>query len=149
MSLTDFMRESLMIEGIHREPTAAEMQAAEEVMGVAEITIAVLGAFQEVMAPEKPLRTEGGMNVRVGNYVAPPGGAKIAADLAILCECANSGFHHPWNIHVEFERIHPYLDGNGRTGRILWAWQMRRQKLNPFGLSFLHRFYYQTLERSV
>lgn len=30
--------------------------------------------------------------------------------------------------HVEFEKIHPFVDGNGRTGRILMNWE--RIKLN-------------------
>lgn len=36
-----------------------------------------------------------------------------------------------WGTHVEFERIHPFLDGNGRTGR-LWMNSLRMQHGLPW-----------------
>ena len=47
-----------------------------------------------------------------------------------------------------YEMLHPFMDGNGRSGRALWAWMMLRLGQDPFALLFLHRFYYQTLENS-
>ena len=45
-----------------------------------------------------------------------------------------------------YETLHPFMDGNGRSGRILWAWQMIEHNIAPgLSLGFLHAYYYQTL----
>lgn len=33
--------------------------------------------------------------------------------------------------HVEFEQIHPFIDGNGRTGRMILNWQRVKAGLDP------------------
>ncbi len=86
------------------------------------------------------------MNVRVGNHIALEGGPHIIHRLQRILSKANQDCDTPWSVHVAFETLHPYMDGNGRTGRAIWAWQMQRLGRDPFALPFLHRFYYQTLE---
>lgn len=135
-----FLRESLGIEGIHRPPTEKEIAATDAFLDGAMTAEAVI-VLQQVYAPGKPLRDQPGMNVRVGNYTAPPGNRDMRETLH---RCV-SDWEDPWLLHVEFEKLHPFIDGNGRTGRSVWAWAMIRTGQDPFSLSFLHRFYYQTL----
>lgn len=138
----NFLRESLAIEGIYRAPTDAEMAQTTEFLESDDLFGCVM-RLQKVYAPDKPLRNQRGMNVRVGNYVAPRGDPGIVQDLTVLLLIEN-----PWHCHVAFEMLHPFMDGNGRTGRAVWAWKMLRVGEDPFALSFLHRFYYQTLENA-
>lgn len=144
--IVTFVRESNLIEGIERDPTTQEVEATRAFLQSPFCSTPSLAVLQAVYAPSKPLRTASGMNVRVGNYVAPPGGIEIAIELEAICGRANNKDGNPWQQHIEFERLHPFMDGNGRTGRALWAWQMQYLGCDPFALSFLHRFYYQTLE---
>jgi hypothetical protein len=144
----DFIRESNRIEGILRDPTEDEIAAHERLLELLQLRVTTVGDFQAVIAPGKPIRSDRGMNVRVGNHIAPEGGLHIIRRLQRILKKANDASDSPWSIHVAFETLHPYMDGNGRTGRAIWAWQMQRLGRDPFALPFLHRFYYQTLEGS-
>jgi hypothetical protein len=143
----DFIRESNRIEGILRDPTEDEIAAHERLLKLIQLHPTTVGDFQAVIAPGKPIRQRPGMNVRVGNHVAPKAGPTIVHRLKRVLDLAN-GTSDPWRVHVAFELLHPYMDGNGRTGRAIWAWQMQRLGQDPFALPFLHRFYYQTLDAS-
>ena len=87
-------------------------------------------------------------SLQLGNFIAPEGGPGIVRRLERILHKANYTSDDPWSVHVAFELLHPYMDGNGRTGRAIWAWQMKGLGYDPFALPFLHRFYYQTLEAS-
>lgn len=57
--------------------------------------------------------------VRVGDRVCPAF-AKVPQMLADLLERQNA--MAPLEFYREFEKIHPFVDGNGRTGKILLNW---------------------------
>jgi hypothetical protein len=147
IALTAFVKESNMIEGIYRLPTADELSATAEFLSRADITVLALQTLVGVYAPGHTLRDRKGLDVRVGSYIAPPGGPAIRERLGVLLDHANAGAD-AYLVHCDYEMLHPFTDGNGRSGRALWAWTMSRNGGDPFALPFLHRFYYQTLEHA-
>ena len=51
------------------------------------------------------------------------------------------------NFHVQFERIHPFQDGNDRVGRLVMFWQCLRSGIVPFIITEdLHLFYYRGIQ---
>lgn len=70
--------------------------------------------------------------VTVGGYSPPDGmvmkgriygwGVKMIDQWKVL---------EPKDMHVEFEKIHPFVDGNGRTGRMLMWWHEKKLGREP------------------
>ena len=142
---TLFLQESDEIEGIHKVPSLyfyknrkdadsyveQHVAAFERVKDVPPLTIDFVlelhGILMQNLLPYPgALRT---VLVRVGDQI-PPGPAAVPYLLDDWVHRVNDGIlHDPLAAHCEFERIHPFLDGNGRTGRLLWAWQRLGQNL--------------------
>ena len=86
------------------------------------------------------LRTEqnwiggSGFNPCSADYVPPPPG-KVPELMEDLCSFCNDDSLPPvvqaGIAHAQFETIHPFVDGNGRTGRVLIHMVLRRRGLAP------------------
>ncbi len=50
--------------------------------------------------------------------------------------------HDPKKMHVRFEKIHPFIDGNGRTGRMLMWWHELQTGKPATMISFANRRLY-------
>lgn len=72
--------------------------------------------------------------------------AEVQADNKHNAELAEQGrfnwvelFHNLAKHHIEFENIHPFVDGNGRTGRLLLIYEMISLGLLPVDVRYEER----------
>ena len=141
-NMEDFVKESNRIEGITGRIGYTELDAYEWFTALTEPSIEDLMTFVSIVQPGAVLRNKPGQNVKVGEYFPPSGGPQIEKALTDLLDFEYS----PYELHVEYEVLHPFTDCNGRSGRALWLHSMGGIIGAPLG--FLHTFYYQTLERA-
>ncbi len=71
---------------------------------------------------------------------------ELQADCRHNAELAEKGqfnwvdlFHNLAKHHIEFENIHPFIDGNGRTGRLLLIYEMISLGLLPVDIRYEER----------
>ncbi len=81
--------------------------------------------------------------VRVGNHIAP--NPKEVQDLLtkMLAEynakAAENIIRRIAKLHLNFENIHPFVDGNGRIGRVINNYLLIREGFVPINIKFIDR----------
>lgn len=139
--LMEFAKESNRIEGItNSEANERMFEKLDAFLKFKELTAVRVCGFNEWGR----LRRDEGMNVRIGGRECLPGGDSLKHHFALIIHTLRE--RCAFVNHVEFEKLHPFTDGNGRTGRAIWLWQMVRQYDYDLSLGFLRKWYCQSLE---
>lgn len=90
--------------------------------------------------------------VRVGSYVPPPA-ADVARLMREYVEWWNTaaGNHSPIVssaiLHSRFEDIHPFADGNGRTGRAIALWELYRRGFDSHHIFSVDEYFWSDRAR--
>lgn len=92
------------------------------------------------------------INVRVGTYV-PPAPAEVSGLMFELLEWWSrdarklSPVLSSAILHYRFEAIHPFADGNGRTGRALALWELYRRGFDTHHIFSIDEYYWEDRPR--
>jgi len=131
--LQEFVRQSNAIEGIYAGPGDPlyddHLRAARMVALDPKDFVPLSRLLHHTIMRSQPDAFPGDyrrVNVRVGHFVKPPHSVvpdlMRDLDLRVKHRIDAGGvftYEECWNLHHEFEHVHPFVDGNGRTGR-LW-----------------------------
>jgi Fic family protein len=152
-----------------REPVASDPRSSREVVNyfaglryvekhVAKKTIRHDDLFDlhRILAGEVMDQGEAGryrtIAVRVGRYV-PPAPADVSGLMFELLDWWNkhsatlSPVLSSAILHYRFEAIHPFADGNGRTGRALALWELYRRGFDTHHIFSVDEYYWENRPR--
>ncbi len=119
-------------------------QTTLDINNVLKLHSKIMYAYNKKIAGR--LRT---CDIWVGRHKGTPP-EEVMYELTVLCRTINSvnrkGKIKQW--HIDFEKIHPFEDGNGRTGRMIMNWQREKQaNMEPLNLTYESRHdYYDWFE---
>jgi Fic family protein len=130
----------------------AGLRYVEKNAGIKTIRHADVLELHRILAGEVMDQGEAGtyrtISVRVGNYLPPPPAA-VSGLMFELLEWWNepaaqlSPVLSSAILHYRFEAIHPFADGNGRTGRALALWELYRRGFDTHHIFSVDEYYWE------
>ena len=139
--ILEFLKESNAIEGVHGAVSLRQARLAwEYLVKQKELTKDVVLETHGILMKNQDLKPEykgkfRDCEVRIGGryglhfWEIPEAINKWLGDVATSIEIPGIDGKHIRLDHIEYERIHPFADGNGRTGRMFMNWQRLKAKL--------------------
>jgi Fic family protein len=135
---------------------SAALRHIEKRAGKATITHEDILTLHKIIAGRVMDQGEAGryrtIAVRVGRYVPPPP-SEVSGLMFELLDWRNkdstklSPVLSSAILHYRFEAIHPFADGNGRTGRALALWELYRRGFDTHHVFSVDEFYWEDRPR--
>ena len=129
----------------HRDAFLFVLDIAEKKIHISESIIKQIHSLVLIDRPEDkgtyrriPVRIMGAYTEPVQPYLIEPKITSLLADDAIRQESMNT-IERIARFHLEFEGIHPFIDGNGRTGRLILNLDLIRNGYPPINVKFTDR----------
>ena len=134
----EFLKENNAIEGIFDDDSLKQAKFAWEFLMSQDILTlgVVLKTHKILMLHQNLLPNEKGYFRNIMVYIGGKpaiNALHIQGKLQMWCfeGLRASPPIDPKKLHIEYERIHPFVDGNGRTGRMFMNWQRIKRLKKP------------------
>lgn len=132
----EFLRESNAIEGVYDDASLKQAIIAwDYLIAQEELTPSVVLKTHKLLMLHSALRPdEKGYFRTIPVYI---GGKRkdnqgiISLQIESWCDDMARGDTNAKTMHIIYESIHPFVDGNGRTGRMFMNWQYKVQDKKP------------------
>lgn len=154
-NMREHIRQSNLIEGVDNPHEDRQSMIAWEFLMLEPcITYDVLMDLHDlIMKYQLPKKNRGvyrTVSVQVGGRICPePFLAQQMCHNLLYAMQYHLRTLSPIDTHVRFELIHPFIDGNGRTGRMLLWWHEIMNGEQPTLFTFEDREKYYNLFRGV
>lgn len=146
--IEEFFTESNKIENVHGEDALTQtLTAWEHITKQNELTHDVIKSTHGKILENRQPEIAGeyrSVNVIVGED-KPPAPPAVPTLMEELLEHTPTTATQAIQWHVYFEKIHPFTDGNGRIGRMIYAWHCNKLNIKPVLWRAADRHQYYTL----
>jgi len=134
VDIREYFRESNAIENVYDESAIdATMDAWDDIKNEESLTHNVIKTgHSHILADRQPdiAGEYRDIQVYVGDTTPPPP-VVVESEMDKLLSWSPDDPLEAIEWHIAFERIHPFADGNGRIGRLLYLWHCWRVDSDP------------------